>query len=61
VPGSVIFTIILRSTWINDGVCIDIVIGLLIGTKLLLSTEAYKLFGAGVDCMVFAMLFVLLS
>jgi len=42
----------------SDGVCVDIVIGLLIGAKLLLSTEAYELFGAGVDWIAFAMLFV---
>ena len=42
----------------SDGVCVDIAIGLLIGDKLLLSTEAYELFGEGADWMAFAMLFV---
>lgn len=28
----------------SNGVCVDIAIGLLIGAKLLLSTEAYDLF-----------------
>ena len=39
------------------GVCVDIVIGLLIGAKLGLSTEAYKLFREGGDWMALAMSF----
>jgi len=30
-----------RCAWMRDGACVDIVIGLLIGAKLLLSTETY--------------------
>ena len=56
--GFIIFTIISRCAWISDGVYVDIIIGLLIGTKLLLSTKAYELFGVGADWMAFVILFV---
>jgi hypothetical protein len=58
VLGFVIFTITSHCAWISNGVCIDIIISLLMGAKLLLSTKAYKLFGEGADWMAFAMLFV---
>jgi hypothetical protein len=41
---SVIFTMISRCAWMSDRVCIDIVISLLIGVKLLLSINVYELF-----------------
>jgi hypothetical protein len=58
VLGSVIFTMISRCVWMSDGVCVDNVIGLLIAAELLLSTEAYELFGVGADWMAFAILLV---
>jgi hypothetical protein len=42
-------TMISCCVWMSDRVCVDIVINLLIGAKLLLSTDAYELFKGEAD------------
>jgi hypothetical protein len=49
VLGFVIVKVISRCARMSDGVCVDIVIGLLMGAKLLQSTEAYELFREGTN------------
>lgn len=58
VLGAVIFTITSRCACMSDGVCVDMVIGLLIGADLLLNPKACELFRDGADWIAFAILSV---